>query len=94
MAHKIIRASDGHPAVAPRRWHDDRAVALRRVNNFQTYHSLFVSFQYLSSDDVSNTTFQCDSIMDTFQFADGSSLIMGGFRGGTGGPDPVKITKI
>ena len=28
--------SDGHPAVTPRRWHDDRAVALRRVNNFQT----------------------------------------------------------
>ena len=28
--------SDGHPAVTPRRWHNDRAVALRHVNNFQT----------------------------------------------------------
>ena len=26
--------------------------------------------------------------MDTVQFADGSSLIMSGSRGGTGGPDP------
>ena len=28
--------SDGHPAVTPRRWYNDRAVALRRVNSFQT----------------------------------------------------------
>ena len=28
--------SDGHPAVTPRRLHDDRAIALQRVNNFQT----------------------------------------------------------
>ena len=34
--------------------------------------------------------------MDTVQFADGSSLIMGGSRRGTWGPDPPcwKITKI
>ena len=37
-AYKLVRTSDGHPVVTPRRWHDDRAVALRRVNNFQTYH--------------------------------------------------------
>ena len=30
--------SDGHPAVTPRRWHDDHVVALWRFNNFQTYH--------------------------------------------------------
>ena len=35
--HKIVPTSDGHPAVAPRRWHDDRGVALQRDNNFQTY---------------------------------------------------------
>ena len=31
--------------------------------------------------------------MDTVQFADGSSLIMGGSRGGTGGPDPLENHK-
>ena len=31
--------------------------------------------------------------MDTVQFADGSSLIMGGFRGGTGGRDPLENHK-
>ena len=31
-----MRTSGGHRAVTPRRWHNDRAVALRRVNNFQT----------------------------------------------------------
>ena len=29
--------------------------------------------------------------MDTVQFADGSSLIMSGSRGGTGGPDPPPL---
>ena len=29
---------------------------------FFDYHQLFVSFQYLSSEDVSNTTTQSDSI--------------------------------
>ena len=32
--------------------------------------------------------------MDTVQFADGSSLIMGGSRVGERDPDPWKITKI
>ena len=30
------------------------------------YHQLFVSFQYLSSGDVSNTTTHCDSIWSQF----------------------------
>ena len=30
------------------------------------YHELFVSFQYLFSGDVSNTTTQCDSIWTQF----------------------------
>ena len=29
--------------------------------------------------------------MDTVQFADGSSVIMSGSRGGTGGPDPPPL---
>ena len=35
-AHKIVRTSDGHRAVTLRRWHNDRGVVLRLVNNFQT----------------------------------------------------------
>ena len=82
MAHKIVRTSNGHPALTARRWHDDRAVALRRVNNFQTYHYLLVSFQYLSSGDVSNTTIQCDSIWSNHGRIQ---------RGGAGGPDPLPL---
>ena len=63
-AHKIVRTSDGHPAVTPKRWRDDRAVALRRVNNF--LETSLASFQYLSSGDVSNTTTQYDSIWTQF----------------------------
>ena len=57
-AHKIIRTPGGHPAVSPRRWHNDRSVALRRDGVYNGYHQLFHSFQY----DVSNTTTQSDSI--------------------------------
>ena len=35
-AHKIVRTSNDHPVVTPRRWHNDREGALRRDNNFQT----------------------------------------------------------
>ena len=35
-AHIIERTSGGHRAVTPRQWHNDRAVVLRCVNNFQT----------------------------------------------------------
>ena len=67
FAGPINRTSDGHPTLTPRQWHDDRAVALRCVNFIpETYHWLFVSFQYLSSGDVSNTTTQCELIWTQF----------------------------
>ena len=58
----IVWTLGGRPAVTLRQWHNDHAVTLQHVNNYIGYHQLFVSFQYLPSDDISNTTTQSDSI--------------------------------
>ena len=57
--------SGGHPAVAPRQRHNDRAVALPSVNNFHTCYILVIIsclFHFNICHDVSNTTTQSNSI--------------------------------
>ena len=52
----------------------------------------FVKFALLSSCDVSYSTLSVTQYGHS-SFADGSSLIMGGSRGETGGPDPLENHK-